>query len=35
MQYFTDSKDGGLQSAQNGGDKKTFFTVVSTEEFRE
>ena len=35
MQYFTDSKDGGLQSAQNDGDKKPFFTVVSTEEFRE
>ena len=35
MQYFIDSKDGSLQSDQNGGDKKPFFTVMSTAEFHE
>lgn len=35
MQYFIDSKDGSLQAAQNCGDKKPFFTVMSTAEFHE
>ena len=35
MQYFIDSKDGSLQTAQNCGDKKPFFTVMSTAEFNE
>ena len=35
MQYFSDSKDGSLQADQNGGDKKPFFTVMSTAEFHE
>ena len=35
MQYFIDSKDGSLQAAQNCGDKKPFFTVMSTSEFHE
>jgi|GEM_PF-3188242 len=35
MQYFINSKDGSLQSAQNCGDKKPFFTVMSTAEFHE
>ncbi|MCI6580836.1 MAG: magnesium transporter [Oscillospiraceae bacterium] len=35
MQYFIDSKDGSLQSTQNFGDKKPFFTVMSTAEFNE
>ena len=35
MQYFIDSKDGSLQADQNGGDKKPFFTVMSTAEFHE
>ena len=35
MQYFIDSKDGSLQAAQNCGDRKPFFTVMSTAEFHE
>lgn len=35
MQYFIDSKDGSLQADQNGSEKKPFFTVMSTAEFRE
>lgn len=35
MQYFIDSKDGGLQATQNRGDNKPFFTVMSTAEFHE
>ena len=35
MQYFIDSKYGILQAAQNCGDKKPFFTVISTAEFHE
>lgn len=33
MQYFINSKDGSLQAAQNCGDKKPFFTFMSTAEF--
>ena len=35
MKYFIDSKDGSLQAAQNCGDRKPFFTVMSTAEFHE
>ena len=35
MQYFINSKDGSLQATQNCGDKKPFFTVMSTAEFHE
>lgn len=33
MQYFINSKDGSLQAVQNCGDKKPFFTFMSTAEF--
>lgn len=33
MQYFINSKDGSLQAAQNCGEKKPFFTFMSTAEF--
>ena len=35
MQYFINSKDGSLQATQNCGEKKPFFTVMSTAEFHE
>lgn len=35
IQYFINSKDGSLQAALNCGDKKPFFTVMSTAEFHE
>ena len=35
MQFFIDSKDGSLQAARSSGDRKPFFTVMSTAEFHE